>query len=285
MQHQGFCSLPGYHHHCTIRSHSSSSSSTPTHEEEGSQQHQHEAEQPVVQPALTAPTSSSSQLASKPPAAAAGRSRQLASVSEQSGFVTLPPHATPSGYPESFVAGSSNSSGSSSGTQGTVPIEQVQLPQERLRIQLRQEVQAEEDAPGEGLDAYSLSRWAFRSPPATTDPSASCISNSSTTSSLPRLRSQLHPGSCMPCRTWMRPKAKGQKDPRWSCASFRRHCCFPAAHGTPASKRPGYSWRWCPGHLRPPPAPDAVTAAAPSPLQVPHQRRPQLRHCSSRRSR
>lgn len=199
-QHQDFCSLSGHHHHCTIRSHSSSSS-PPTHEEEGSQQHQHEA----VQPALTAPTSSS-QLASKPPAAAAGRSKQLASISEHSGFVTLPPHATPSGYPESFVAGSSNSSGSSSGTQRTVPIEQVQLPQERLRIQLRQEVQAEEDAPGEGVDAYSLSRWAFRSP-ATTDPSASCSSSSSTTSSLPRLRSQLHPGSCVPCRTWMRRKS------------------------------------------------------------------------------
>jgi hypothetical protein len=158
---QGFCSL--YGQHCSVRSHSttSSSSSAPPHQAEGKQQH--EAEQPVVQPGLTGPTSSS-QLASKSPSAAAGRSRQLASIAEQSGFVTLPPHATPSGYPESF---SGSTSSSSSGTQSTIPIEQVQLPQERLRIQLRQEVQEEEEAQGEGVDAYSLSRWeCAHTPPA-----------------------------------------------------------------------------------------------------------------------
>lgn len=96
----------------------------------------------------------------QPAAAAAGRHRQIAQV-EQSGFVTLPPQATASGYQESFMqasqpSSSSSSRGAAAGQPMQVPVGDVQLPQERLRIQLRQEVQQEEVQ--EEVDVYSLSR-------------------------------------------------------------------------------------------------------------------------------
>lgn len=111
-------------------------------------------QQTILQPAVTADASSPS---SKQPAAAAGRHRQLADV-EQSGFVTLPPQATASGYQETFLAAAKQQPDSSSTDSGSsrVPIQQVQLPQERLRIQLRQEAQEEEGA--EEVDEYSITR-------------------------------------------------------------------------------------------------------------------------------
>lgn len=155
---QNLCSLQPtqqqYHksnHSCT-NSHRLSYSTTadPSSSDSTSQPQQ---DQPVIQDAVRMEALASSDSANMEPAAAAGRYRQFAHI-EPSGFVTLPSRATASGYPESFAAASS----SSSSRVKQVPLEQVQLPQERLRIQLRQEVQQEEDTGG-AVDAYSLSRW------------------------------------------------------------------------------------------------------------------------------
>jgi hypothetical protein len=113
---------------------------------------QQEQQQPILQPAVTADAAGPSGLPIKHPVASKRRQQPLAEV-EQSGFVTLPPQATASGYRESFLAASPPSSSSSTGSKH-VTLEQLQLPQERLRIQLRQDVQADE----EQQEAHRLSR-------------------------------------------------------------------------------------------------------------------------------
>lgn len=129
---------------------SSSAASSST----GTSEPQQEQQQPVLQPAATADAAGPSRLLIKHPIASKRRHQPLAEVEQQSGFVTLPPQATTSGYRESFLAASSSSS-SSTGSKH-VTLEQLQLPQERLRVQLRQDVQAEEEQ--QDAETHRLSR-------------------------------------------------------------------------------------------------------------------------------
>lgn len=131
------------------RSAASSSSSTSEPQPEEPEQ------QPILQPAVTADAAGPSELPIKHPVATRRHHKPLAEV-EQSSFVTLPPQATASGYRESFLAATTPSSSSSSTGSKRVGLEQLQLPLERLRIQLRQDVQAEEVQ--EDAEAHRLSK-------------------------------------------------------------------------------------------------------------------------------
>lgn len=82
----------------------------------------------------------------------AAKHNQKQAETASQGFATLPPRSTSTGYAETVLVDEISGFDGEQSQPGVVP----SLPEEKLRIQLRQEVKQQEEAVQ--IDAYTLSR-------------------------------------------------------------------------------------------------------------------------------